>query len=107
MSAGPLVKMHGMSTDHPAIAVHHRPEQHCFEAIVEGQRAVAAYQRHGQIVQMTHTEVPTRLEGRGIAAALVLAAFSWIEQEGLKLDPVCSYVRSYLVRHPEWQRLVA
>jgi predicted GNAT family acetyltransferase len=96
-----------MSNDRSDIAVHHRPEQHRFEAIVEGQRAVADYRLNGQVVQMTHTEVPAALEGRGIAAALVVAALNWIEQEGLKLDPLCSYVRGYLARHPQWQHLVA
>lgn len=95
-----------MSTDPSDITVHHRPEQHCFEAIVDGQRAVAEYQRQGRVVRMTHTEVPAALEGRGIAGALVLAAFHWIEQEGLQLDPICSYVQAYLARHPSWQRLL-
>lgn len=96
-----------MSQHNAPITVTHRPDQHCFEAIVDGQRAVAEYQRRAQVVHMTHTEVPASLEGRGIAAALVSTALTWIRDEGLQLEPACSYVRSYLQRHPEWQDLVA
>lgn len=90
-----------------SVTVIHRPEAKCFEAIVEGQRCVAGYRRSGHVVQMTHTLVPPALEGRGIAAALVKAALAWVQAEGLKVDPVCSYVRGYLKRHPEWQSLQA
>lgn len=90
-----------------SINVIHRPEAQCFEAIVDGQRCVADYQRNGNVVQMTHTVVPPALEGRGIASALVHAALVWAQAEGLKIEPVCSYVRAYLKRHPEWQSLQA
>lgn len=94
-------------SQHADIIVTHRPDARCFEAMVDGQRAVAEYLRQGQVVQMTHTVVPQALEGRGIAAALVEQALIWIEREGLKVEPVCSYVRSYLTRHPKWLHLVA
>ncbi|MDE2400619.1 MAG: N-acetyltransferase [Burkholderiales bacterium] len=88
-----------------SVNVIHRPEAQCFEAIVDGQRCVADYERSGQVVRMTHTVVPSSLEGRGIAAALVHSALSWARSEALKVDPVCSYVRIYMKRHPEWQTL--
>lgn len=96
-----------MKPSHTHVNVVHRPEAQCFEAIVEGQRCVAEYHLRGQIVSMTHTVVPPALEGRGIAAAMVNAALVWAQGQGFKVDPVCSYVRSYLQRHPEWQALQA
>lgn len=96
-----------MKRIHTDIQVVHRPQDQCFEAIVEGQRCVADYQLQGQIVRMTHTVVPPALEGRGIAAALVNAALVWAQSQGHKVDPQCSYVRGYLQRHPEWQSLQA
>lgn len=96
-----------MSNTHHPITVTHRPEAQCFEALVEGQRCVADYRLAGQIVSMTHTVVPSNLEGRGIAAALVNAALVWAQTQGFKVDPVCSYVRVYLKRHPEWQAMQA
>lgn len=96
-----------MSSTPTPVTVVHRPDASCFEALVEGQRCVADYRLSGQIVIMTHTLVPPALEGRGIAAALVHAALSWAQAEGLKVEPACSYVRGYMKRHPEWQALQA
>jgi uncharacterized protein len=89
------------------ISIQHRPEQHTFEAIVEGHRCVADYQLKGSVMRMTHTFVHPSLEGRGIAAQLVQAALQWAREQGLKVDPVCSYVRIYLRRHSQWQDLQA
>jgi predicted GNAT family acetyltransferase len=58
-------------------------------------------------MRMTHTGVPRELEGRGIAAALVETALTWAREQGYKVVPLCSYVRRYIGRHPEWQDLVA
>lgn len=55
---------------------------------------------------MTHTFVHPALEGRGIAAQLVEPALAWARAEGLKVDPVCSYVRVYIKRHPQWEDLL-
>lgn len=87
------------------VTVVHRPEGQTFEAFVDGLRCMADYRRDGNIIRMVHTVVPPQLEGQGIAAQLVEAALTWIESEQLKVDPVCSYVRLYLQRHPEWQHL--
>lgn len=61
---------------------------------------------HG-ILYLTHTRVPTELEGRGIASALVGAVFRELERRRVKIVPVCPYIVAYLQRHPEWERLVA
>jgi uncharacterized protein len=88
------------------ITVVHRPEGQTFEAFVDGLRCMADYQREGQVIHMTHTVVPPALEGQGIAAQLVEAALKWAQAEHLKVNPVCSYVRIYLQRRPEWQALM-
>jgi len=86
-------------------AVHHDPSHSRFEALVEGQLCVADYRRDGDVLVMTHTEVPPGLQGRGIAAALVEAALEHARRHGLRIDPRCSYVRGYMKRHPEAQSL--
>ncbi len=85
----------------------HRPEAHCFEADVQGQRAVCAYQRHGDVLDLHHTAVPPASQGQGHAAALVQAALDWARAQGLKVRPTCSYVAVYMRRHPETQDLLA
>jgi predicted GNAT family acetyltransferase len=95
-----------MSTLTSLNIVHH-PEIGRFEAFVDGLRCEADYQLRGQTMHMTHTGVPSALEGRGIAAAMVLAALTWARAQGYKVNPVCSYVCVYIKRHPEWQDLQA
>jgi predicted GNAT family acetyltransferase len=51
--------------------------------------------------------VPSAYQGRGLAALLVEAGLQWAKAEGLRVVPACTYVQSYIQRHPEWQHLVA
>ena len=95
-----------MSAATPLTIVHH-PEAGRFEATVEGLRCVADYHLSDGVMHLTHTGVPKELEGRGIAAQLVIAALTWARAQGLQVNPVCSYVAVYIRRHPEWQDLLA
>lgn len=89
------------------IQIEHNQKSSRFEAHVDGQLCVAEYRLTAGIMQMTHTLVPPSLEGRGIAAQLVRAALAYAQAEGLRIDPVCSYVRAYMQRHPETASLLA
>lgn len=89
-----------------ALHIVHHPDMGRFETHIDGLRCEADYQIDGQVMRMTHTGVPTALEGRGIAAQLVKTALTWAREQGYKVDPLCSYVRVYVGRHKEWQDLV-
>ena len=89
------------------IHVTHNEAKQRFETTVEGQLCVADYQRRGDVVWMTHTGVPQAVGGRGIAAELVRVALEWAREQGLKVEPSCSYVAVYMRRHPETQALLA
>lgn len=78
-----------------------------FETTVDGLLCVADYRRDGDRLVLPHTLVPAALRGRGVAAALVQTALDWARAEGLKVVPVCSYVASYMRRHPQTQSLLA
>lgn len=84
----------------------HRPERSRFEILLDGHLSVCAYRRQGDVLLMTHTEVPPELQGRGITARLVQAALDWARAEGLRVRPLCSYVAVYMRRHPETQDLL-
>lgn len=85
----------------------HNPDASRFEATVEGLLCRADYELRNGVMAMTHTVVPSALEGRGIAGQLVKTALQWAKAEGWKVQPVCSYVEVYLRRHPEWNELRA
>lgn len=95
-----------MNTPTP-LTITHQPQAGRFEAIVEGLRCEADYHLRDGIMHITHTGVPPALEGRGIAAQLVQTALTWARAQGLRVNPVCSYVAVYVRRHPEWQDLLA
>ncbi|MBN8503501.1 MAG: N-acetyltransferase [Burkholderiales bacterium] len=77
-----------------------------FELCIDGQACELDYRRVGDRVVFTHTGVPPALQGRGLAAELVMSGLQWARQEQLKVVPACSYVARYIDRHPQWQDLL-
>lgn len=77
-----------------------------FEATVQGQRSELSYVRDGNRILFTHTGVPPALRGRGIAGKMAHAALEYARENNLVAVPMCSYVASYIRRHPEYHSLV-
>ena len=90
----------------PPIVVVHNAAASRFEATVDEQLCVVNYHLVDGVMRIVHTEVPSTLGGRGIAAELVRAAFAHAAATSLKVEPWCSYVRVYMQRHPESQALL-
>ena len=93
-----------MSSRH--LSVRHNAAAGRFEADVDGGVAHADYRMQGQVMRIVHTEVPLASEGRGIAAQVVRAALEHARRQGLRVQPLCSYVRNYMHRHPETHDLL-
>ncbi len=49
-----------------------------------------------------HTGVPASLRGSGAGLALVERLVADARAEGVKIVPLCPYVKSQAARHPEW-----
>jgi len=64
------------------------------------------YIKSGNKIYLTHTEVPAELEGQGIASDLVKKVLADIQQNDLKVVPLCPFVDKYIKRHPEWEILI-
>lgn len=77
-----------------------------FELEVEGRMAKVEYELNGTKMFLTHSNVPKALAGMGVGAALVEKVFTYIEENNLKLVPMCSFVTAHLRKHPEWKRIV-
>ncbi len=87
--------------------IKHNPEEERFEAIANQEViGVVNYYQEDDIVIVTHTGVETKYEGRGIAAALTKEMLFYITVNNLKVNPLCSYTKVYIERHPEYQNLV-
>ena len=68
--------------------------------------AVCSYHRTGDVLVLHHTEVPSALQGLGLAGELVQSVLDWARAEGLRVRPTCSYVAAYMKRHPTTQDLL-
>lgn len=77
-----------------------------FELVVEGYTAFIDYKTKKDKVYLIHTEAPEELKGKGVAESLVAKTLTYLEENHLKLVPLCPYVQLFLKRHPEWNRLV-
>ncbi len=83
-----------------------RSEQE-FELTVQGERAIAAYQREGGTIVFTHTLVPPAIEGHGVGGKLIRGALDAARDQGLKVVPQCPFVRAWIGKHPEYRDLLA
>ena len=79
-----------------------------YEAHLDGELAgiIEYVLKHGRIA-LVHTEVMSDYEGRGVAGSLTRFALDDARRRGLRVVPVCPYVKAYLKRHPEDGDLVA
>lgn len=89
------------------VTVIHNAAASRFEAAIGGGLGVCAYRLQDGVMWLTHTEVPPQSQGHGHAATLVQAALDWARTQGLGVRPLCSYVATYMRRHPETQDLIA
>jgi predicted GNAT family acetyltransferase len=94
-----------MTTSHSEV-IHNSAESR-FELAEGGYTAIAAYRIEGDQISFTHTVVPEEVEGRGIGSRLIGAALDEVRGKGLKVVPLCYFVKGYIERHPEYQDLLA
>jgi len=83
------------------------PARSRYELSVDGELAVAEYQREQDRLVFTHTVVPEEIEGRGVGSTLIRAALDSARAQNLKIVARCSFVAEFVRKHPEYQDLVA
>jgi predicted GNAT family acetyltransferase len=77
-----------------------------YELDVEGHTAVAYYKRAGDVITLTHTEVPQELSGRGIGSRLARGVLDDIRAAGLEVVAKCPFMAGYIGKHREYADLV-
>lgn len=82
-------------------------EKSRFEANVDGHQAIIEYSVLPGILSLNHTEVPEALGGRGVASEMTESVLLAIELRGLKVKPVCPFIKKYIDKHPEWKSILA
>ena len=89
-------------------AIKNNTHHHQFELVTDGKRSIVAYQKvDDDTLALTHTEVDPSLEGHGVGSKLVEDVLQYVEQNNLKIVPLCPFVAVYLKRHPDLNRVVS
>ncbi|WP_303323648.1 GNAT family N-acetyltransferase [Actinomyces radicidentis] len=100
--------MTNAANENPAVEVTDAKHANRYEATIDGELAgFLEYVVDGDVVTMPHTEVDPRFEGRGAGSALASSALDSVRGVGGRVVPTCSFVASYIERHPEYADLVA
>ena len=89
-----------------SFAVSNNTEQMQFEVKADGETAVLQYRFQEGIIWLMHTEVPMKLEGKGIASDLARYGLEWARENHMKAKVLCPFVAVFLKRHPEYQDVV-
>lgn len=84
----------------------HNQQADRFETTIDGKTGYISYQERGDTLVYDHTIVPQALGGKGVGSALVKHALDYARTENKKVVPQCSFVASYINKHPDYKDLV-
>lgn len=82
--------------------IEHDKENGIFRMVVDSVTAYVSFQLLDGSLDIRHTIVPEKLGGRGIASALVKAAYDYALENGYQPVATCSYAVVWLQRHSEY-----
>ena len=85
------------------LGIVHNQDENRFEIQLDDGLAMVEYMQPGKNIIFTHTEVPPAYEGQGIASRLAKHALDYARAEGFKVQPLCPYIKGYILRHPEYK----
>jgi predicted GNAT family acetyltransferase len=80
-----------------------------FELTVDGHVAFINYTADASrpdVLDFTYTEVPRALREGGIGTRLVLGTLDQLRAQGLRVRPLCGFVRHVIAQHPDYADLV-
>ncbi|TGL76483.1 GNAT family N-acetyltransferase [Leptospira yasudae] len=86
----------------------HSESESKFYAQVDGYESHLYYREEGnEVWNLLSTYVPPEHRGKGLAADLVRTALDKARSLNKRIIPSCSYVVTFLNRHPDYKDLVA
>ena len=88
------------------LTITHDEQAKRFETSIDGHTGCISYQERDDTLVYDHTIVPHELGGRGIGSALVKHALNYAREQNKKVIPQCSFVSSYISKHPDYQDLL-
>jgi uncharacterized protein len=73
-----------------------------FEMQLDGCTAFIDYRRSGDTLYLDHAEVPAACSGHGAGTRMVRATLELLRERGEHAVPVCSFIRAFVRRNPEF-----
>ena len=103
------VALTGQGGDMSDVVTTHNPDQHRYEARIDGELAgFAAYRLDDDLVVFTHTEVDDRFGGRGVGSALAREGLDDVRAHGSgRVRAECEFIAGWIDKHPDYADLVA
>lgn len=98
--------LHKVNEKFMKLSVANNEQKNRFEAEHEGQTAFIEYKMQGDIFNLTHTEVPKEIEGKGVGTELVKGALDLIKGEGKSVKPICPFIAHFIEENSEYKTLV-
>jgi uncharacterized protein len=90
-----------------AVEVTDVPEQHRYEARIDGEPAgFAEYRRKDGIITFSRTEVEESAQDAGVGSALARYSLDAARAAGERVVPVCPFYAGWIERHPEYADLL-
>lgn len=57
-------------------------------------------------IYLIHTDIPSEFRTQDVWPQLIEKIFKDIESQGLRLIPLCFFVTGYILKFPEWNRII-
>ncbi|MDP4544446.1 GNAT family N-acetyltransferase [Psychrobacter faecalis] len=94
------------NNDKQNLDIVHNEQAKRFETSIDGHTGYISYRERGDQLVYDHTIVPQELGGRGVGSALVKHALNYAQDKNKKVVPQCSFVASYIDKHPQYKGLL-
>lgn len=89
------------------MTVQHESDKNRFSVTLDAHQGLLEYRLIDNVLHLDHTLVPAEIGGRGVAGQLVRHALDLARSSKWKVAPHCSYVDTWMKRHPEYEDLRA
>jgi len=88
------------------LEVTHNPAENRFETWIDGQLSKLDYMLNDDTIVMMHVGVNPAHRGQGVAGRITQVALDYAAEKSLRVIPMCSYVRAYINRNPDYLELI-
>ena len=81
-------------------------EKNRFEVVIKGLVSFVNFKEDGDVVELTHVEVPESLRHQGFGAGLMQSVMEHLKNADKRAKPICPFAMSFLKNNPHWYNRV-